>query len=56
MNPAALTEEQLAKIIGRTVEDVRSYVRAGMTKNPDGTFSLTACIAWKLINDRKKDT
>jgi hypothetical protein len=55
MNPAALTENQLAKIIGRTVEDVRSYVRAGMIKNSDGTFNLAACIAWKLIDDRKKD-
>jgi hypothetical protein len=55
MNPAALTEEQLTKIIGRTAEEVRTFVRAGMTKNPDGTFSLTACIAWKLLYDQKKD-
>ena len=55
MNPAALTEKQLSEIIGKTAEDVRSFVRAGMTKNPDGTFSLAACIAWKLINDRKKN-
>jgi len=55
MNPAALTEKQLSEITGKTVDDIRSFVRAGMTKNPDGTFSLAACIAWKLINDRKKD-
>ena len=54
MNPNALTEEQFATITGLTVEDVRSYVRAGMTKNADGTFSLVACIAWKLKNDHKE--
>jgi hypothetical protein len=56
MNPNALTEEELATIIGRTADVVRSYVRAGLVKNPDGTFSLLAFIAWKLLNDRKKDT
>jgi hypothetical protein len=48
MNERALTEKQLAKIIGRTVKEVRSYVREGMTTNPDGTFDLVAVIAWKL--------
>ena len=56
MNPNALTEEQFATIIGRTAEDVRSFVRAGLTKNADGTFSLTACIAWKFLYDWKNDT
>jgi len=55
MNPQALTEEQLGKIIGRTAEEIRSFVRAGMTKNPDGTFSLLDCIAWKLLHDREKN-
>ena len=56
MNPNALTEEQFATIIGVSAEDVRSYVRAGLTKNSDGTFNLTVCIAWKLLYDRKNDT
>jgi hypothetical protein len=56
MNPNALTEEQFATITGRTTEEVRSLVRAGMTKNSDGTFNLTVCIAWKLLYDREKAT
>ena len=41
-----LTEQQFTEIAGLTVEDVRSFVRAGMDRNPDGTFDLTACNEW----------
>jgi len=51
MNYRALTEQQIADIIGRSVKEVRAFVRAGMTPNPDGTFDLVACIAWKLKQD-----
>jgi len=47
----ALTEKQLSKIIGRPVEVIRTFVREGMTPNPDGTFCLFTCIAWKLQQD-----
>jgi len=54
MNPNALTEEQVTKITGRTFEEIRSLVRAGMPQNPDGTFNMVHCIAWKLLYDQKK--
>jgi hypothetical protein len=54
MNLNALTEEEFATIIGITIEDVRSFVRAGMPKNPDGTFNLVFCVAWKFKYDRQE--
>ena len=41
MNPAALTEEQLTKIIGRTAEEVRTFVRAGMPCRQKAAHPLT---------------
>jgi hypothetical protein len=55
MNPQALTAQDWESITGRTAEEIRSLVRAGMPTNPDGTFSLIACLAWKLHHDRQKD-
>jgi hypothetical protein len=54
MNPNQLTEEQLCAIIGRTKDDVQVFVRNGMITNEDGTFNLTACIAWKIQYDREQ--
>ena len=46
-----MTEKQVAEIIGRSLEEVRSLVLEGMPQNPDGTFDMVHCIAWKLIQD-----
>lgn len=53
MNPNALTEQELAKTIGKSPEKVREYVREGMPVNPDGTFNFMTCVAWKLLNGRE---
>ena len=51
MNINALTENEFAEILDQTEADVRSLCEKGMPQNPDGTFDLVHCIAWRLQHD-----
>jgi hypothetical protein len=52
-NPAALTVEQLAKMLAVPVEKVRDHVAAGAPTGPDGTINLVHYAAW--LNKRLKE-
>jgi hypothetical protein len=52
-NPAALTVEQLAKMLAVPVETVRDHVAAGAPTGLDGTINLVHYAAWR--NRRLKE-
>lgn len=45
-NPAALTTEQLARMLGIDAEKVRDHVAAGAPTGPDGRINLVHYAAW----------
>ena len=54
MNPAALTPEELARLLAQAARaDIRSEhiladIRSGAPVNPDGTVNLVTYTAWLL--------
>ena len=46
VNPAALTVEQLARMLAVPAEKVRDHVAAGAPAGPDGTINLVHYAAW----------
>ena len=51
-NPAGLTVEQLARMLGVGAEKVREHLAAGAPVGPDGTVNLVHYAAW--LNRRLK--
>ena len=45
-NPAALSVQQLARMLGVPAEKVRDHVAAGAPTGPDGTINLVHYTAW----------
>ena len=52
-NPAALTVEQLAKMLAVPVEKVREHVATGAPTGPGGVINLVNYTAW--LNRRLKE-
>jgi len=52
-DPAALTIEQLATLLGMPVEKVRDHVADGSPTGPKGTINLVHYAAW--LNRRLKE-
>ncbi len=52
-NQAALTVEQLAKMLAVQEEKIREHVAAGAPTGPDGTINLVHYAAW--LNRRLKE-
>jgi plasmid maintenance system antidote protein VapI len=50
LNPAALTVEDLAKMLGLPAEIVHKHVEEGAPIAPDGTLNLVVYAAW--LNSR----
>ncbi|MBI1374504.1 MAG: hypothetical protein GC159_17440 [Phycisphaera sp.] len=46
INPAALTPQDLAKLVGVSVDTIRSDIDAGAPINRDGTINLVYYAAW----------
>ena len=46
VNPAALTVEQVARMLGVSQQKVRDHVAAGAPTGPDGTVNLVHYTAW----------
>lgn len=53
-NPAALTVQQLAQLLGLAEEKVRRHVVDGVPTAPDGSINLVKYVAW--LNHRLKLT
>ena len=53
-NPAALTVQQLARLLGLAEEQVRRHVAEGAPTAPDGSINLVQYTAW--LNHRLKGT
>ena len=45
-NPAGLSVEQLARLLGVGAEKVREHLAAGAPTGPDGTINLVHYAAW----------
>ncbi|HUT56488.1 MAG TPA: hypothetical protein VNA25_01285 [Phycisphaerae bacterium] len=48
VNPAALSVEQLARMLAITEEKVRKHLAAGAPTGPDGTVNLVHYAAWLI--------
>ncbi len=50
LNPAALTVENLAKMLGLPAEIIRKHIEQGAPVSPEGTINLVIYGAW--LNSR----
>lgn len=54
-NPAALTVEQLARLLGVSVDRVRNHVAAGAPTAAGGTINLVHYAAWLNMKLKEND-
>ena len=55
LNPAALTIEEAAKMLGVRREWLEEDVEAGAPQNADGTLNLVHYAAWLNLNGKGPD-